>query len=278
MDTTQITKDTTLCISLAARPTSIGTRFHNHLYAELGLDFVYRACTTTDLAGAIAGVRALGIRGCGVSMPFKEAVIPLVDSLDDSAAAIDSVNTVVNDDGHLRAHNTDYLAVRALLDEHGVDPAMPFAVLGSGGMAKAVVAALRDRGHDQGALVARNATTGRALAQRYGIAWQASVAEGLPAGGLLVNASPVGMAGGLDADSPAFPVGAVDAAGAVLDVVATPAETPLVRRARLVGVPVITGADVLARQAAEQFVLYTGVRPSPEQVARAQAFSRSGPA
>jgi shikimate dehydrogenase len=60
-----ITKDTVLCMSLAGRPSNIGTRFHNLLYAELDLDFVYKAFTTTDLAAAIAGIRALGIRGCG---------------------------------------------------------------------------------------------------------------------------------------------------------------------------------------------------------------------
>ena len=84
----ELSKDTTLCISLAGRPSNIGTRFHNFLYAELGIDFVYKAFTTTDIAGAIGGVRALGIRGCSVSMPFKEAVIPLVDHIEHSAAAI----------------------------------------------------------------------------------------------------------------------------------------------------------------------------------------------
>ena len=80
-----ITKDTVLCMSLAGRPSNIGTRFHSFLYAELELDFVYKAFTTTDLAAAIAGIRALGICGCGVSMPFKEACIEHVDALDGSA-------------------------------------------------------------------------------------------------------------------------------------------------------------------------------------------------
>jgi shikimate dehydrogenase len=90
-----ITKDTVVCMSLAGRPSNIGTRFHNFLYAELGLDFVYKAfttTTTTDLAAAIAGIQALGIRGCGVSMPYKEACIEFVDALDGSAQVIGSVN------------------------------------------------------------------------------------------------------------------------------------------------------------------------------------------
>ena len=103
----EISKDTTLCISLSARPTNIGTRFHNHLYEVLGLDFVYKAFSTTDIAAAIGGVRALGIRGCAVSMPWKKDVIALVDEMTQSAAAIDSVNTIVNDGGRRVAYNTD---------------------------------------------------------------------------------------------------------------------------------------------------------------------------
>ena len=92
-----------VCISLAARPSNLGTRFHNYLYDELGLNFIYKAFTTDDLEGAVRGIRALGFRGCSVSMPFKEAIIPLIDVMATSALAIESVNTVVNDNGVLTA-------------------------------------------------------------------------------------------------------------------------------------------------------------------------------
>jgi len=160
-----LNKDTTLCISLAGRPSNIGTRFHNYLYEELGLNFVYKAFTTGDIDGAIGGVRALGIRGCSVSMPFKEAVIPLMDELTASAKAIESVNTIVNDDGRLTAYNTDYEAVTALIGRHALDPAAPVLVRGSGGMAKAVVAAFRDAGFADLTVLARNAAAGPALAE-----------------------------------------------------------------------------------------------------------------
>jgi shikimate dehydrogenase len=274
VETTRITKDTTLCISLAARPSSIGTRFHNHLYDQLGLDFVYKAFTTTDLPAAVAGVRALGIRGCGVSMPFKEAVIALVDSMDDSAVAIASVNTIVNTDGHLRAYNTDYIAIRSLLAGRGVPASARFAVLGSGGMARAVVAALRDAGFTSGVVVARNGTTGPALAAEYGFDWLPAIGRERPE--LVVNATPVGMAGGPAAADLPVTGAVVDSARWVLEVVAVPEQTPLVRRARAAGATVITGSEVLALQAVEQFALYTGVRPTEEQFLSATAFSRSG--
>jgi shikimate dehydrogenase len=269
----QITKDTVLCMSLAARPSNHGTRFHNFLYGELGLDYIYKAFTTTDLGAAIAGIRALGIRGCGVSMPYKEACIGYIDALDDSAAAIGSVNTIVNTEGHLRAYNTDYIAVGTLLADHRVPAESTFAVIGSGGMAKAAVAALRGAGFTDGAVVARNEQTGRALAEQYGYPWLAELGPQRPQ--LLVNATPVGMSGGPAAgDLPVDPA-AVDAAETVFDVVALPALTPLVRRAQAQGKKVITGVEVSALQALEQFVRYTGVRPTDDQVRRASEFARS---
>jgi shikimate dehydrogenase len=269
----EINKDTVLCMSLASRPSNHGTRFHNFLYGELDLDFVYKAFTTTDLAAAIGGIRALGIRGCGVSMPYKEACIPYLDALDDSATAIQSVNTIVNTDGRLAAYNTDYIAIAKLLAEYSVDPAGDFAVLGSGGMAKAVVAALRDAGFASGTVVARNQTTGTALAEQYGYAWRPELGSSRPR--LIVNATPVGMAGGPAADDVPVSPDVVDAAETVFDVVAMPAVTPLVRLGCDRGKKVITGAEVAALQALEQFVLYTGVRPTDEQVRRAAEFARS---
>lgn len=301
-----LNKDMTLCISLSGRPSNIGTRFHNYLYDALELNYIYKAFSTGDLPAAIAGVRGLGIRGCAVSMPFKEAVIPLVDELDPSAAAIESVNTIVNSDGHLKAYNTDYLAIQRLVERHAVAPC-PVVVRGSGGMAKAVVAALRDAGFTDGTVLARNEAAGRALAEQYGwrvaaqapscavpdaagaagaadAAGAAGAAEASGAedaaradvavgAGLLVNVTPIGMAGGAESAEQSFSDAAIAAASVVWDVVAMPSETPLIRAARAAGKRVITGAEVIAIQAEEQFVLYTGVRPSAELVAEASAFS-----
>ena len=267
-----ITKDTTLCMSLAARPSNFGTRFHNYLYEALDLDYLYKAFTTTDLPAAIGGVRALGIRGCAISMPFKEAVIALVDEMDESARAIESVNTLVNTAGHLKAYNTDYLAIRKLLAAHRVPPDCAFALRGSGGMAKAVVCALRDAGFRTGTIVARNEAAGKALAGLYGFDWRAEMGDWTA--DLLINVTPLGMAGGADADTLAFDDAAIRAARMVFDVVALPAETPLIRRAQARGKPVITGAEVFAIQAVEQFALYTGVRPDDALFKRAAAYAR----
>ncbi|WP_132897442.1 shikimate 5-dehydrogenase [Sphingomonas sp. PP-CC-3A-396] len=264
-----IGRDTRLCMSLSARPGNFGTRFHNRLYELTGLDFVYKSFSTTDLDAAIGGIRALGIRGCAISMPFKEAVIPLLDGLAQTASAIDSVNTIVNDDGVLTGHNTDYGAVVDLVAD--LDRAMPFVVQGSGGMAKAVAAALSDRGFRDGTIVARNERAGRALADLYGYRW-AAVAEGEVA--LLINVTPLGMTGA-DAEALAFPAAMIAACEVAFDVVQYPIETPFLRAAAAAGKRCITGADVATLQAVQQFVLYTGVTPDAAQVADAGAWARA---
>jgi shikimate dehydrogenase len=267
-----INKDTQLCMSLAARPGNFGTRFHNFLYRELGLNFIYKAFTTRDIGSAIGGIRALGIRGCAISMPFKEVCIEHLDELDPSAQGIQSVNTIVNNDGYLKGYNTDYTAVSKLIRSSGIPAAAGFVLLGSGGMAKAVACALRDSGFADGLIVARNEATGPALARQYGFRWNRE-----PAGAkreLLINVTPIGMAGGAGADQLPFAEELVRSAQFVFDVVALPAETPLIRLANSLGKLTITGADVIVLQAIEQFVLYTGVRPSAELIEMAAAFAR----
>jgi shikimate dehydrogenase len=265
-------RDTKLCMSLSGRPSNFGTRLHNRLYELTGLDYVYKAFTTKDLEGAVRGIRALGIRGCAVSMPFKEDVIPLLDGLDDTAAAIDSVNTIVNDEGTLTGYNTDYKAVRMLLDSHAIDRATPFALRGSGGMAKAVAAALRDAGFAKGTIVARNEARGRMLADLYGLGWRANVGD--EGAAMLVNVTPLGMEG-TDVDTLAFPEAMIAQADIVFDVVTLPVETVLLKAAQAAGKRVITGAEVMVLQAIEQFRLYTGVTPEPAQIEEAAAFARS---
>ena len=141
-----INRDTQLCMSLAGRPGNFGTRFHNYLYEKLGLNFIYKAFTTQDIEAAVKGVRALGIRGCAVSMPFKESCMSFLDAIDPSAKVIDSVNTIVNDNGKLIGFNTDYIAVKSLIIHHQLNTTKRVMIRGSGGMGKAVIAAFRDAG------------------------------------------------------------------------------------------------------------------------------------
>ena len=228
-----LNKDMTLCISLSARPSNNGTRFHNYLYDQLGLNWIYKAFAPTDLAQAIAGVRGLGIRGCAVSMPYKEDVIALVDVMDPSAKAIDSVNTIVNDGGRLTAYNTDYTAIEQLLERNAV----PSRLLG---------AAQGRRRHGQGH---RGGPARRRLQGRHhhrperGLRPRARGPLRIPVARRARRRT--GRHGGHDhqrdpgrhgrrARTPTrcpSPPEAIDAAKVVFDVVALPPETPLIKAA-----------------------------------------------
>ena len=262
-----------VCISLAAKPTNLGTRFHNFLYDELDLNFLYKAFTTTDLEGAVRGIRALGFRGASISMPFKEAIIPMLDDIEPSAKAIDSVNTVVNNNGVLTGSNTDFEAVLTLLKSSSIDRSAKVLVRGSGGMAKAVVVAFKEAGFENLSVTSRNKEAGSALAAQYGYEFDEN-GLGKASFDVLVNVTPIGMTGEHETEF-AFSTDLIAAADTVFDVVASPAETPLIAEARAQGKNLITGAQVHALQAALQFEKYTGVKLSEEQIARAAEFSRA---
>lgn len=269
--------ETQLCISLSARPGSFGNRFHNYLYGELHLNFAYRSGTTADLGAAIAGLRALRIRGCGLSMPYKEQAIPLLDEVDPIARRIGAVNTIVNEDvagrGHLKGYNTDATAVRDLLRARGVGPRSSVALAGSGGMAKACAYALHELGCARVAILARNAESGRALAQAYGFEWRAPESARPGEYEVLINATPVGM---LPDPPDRLPFGedVIRSAQVLVESVAYPPETGFLRLAKENGRGVVTGFEITLSQAAEQFRLYTGVTLRPDQAARGAAVAR----
>lgn len=267
----EISKSTTLCVSLSARPSNIGTRFHNYLYRALELDYVYKAFAPANIEQAILGILGLGIRGAAISMPYKEAVIPLIDSLDKTAAIIESVNTIVNTDGELRGYNTDFAAVRNLLDQRLSSKNKSVLVIGSGGMAKAVVAAISDLGITNCKILARNETSAAALASKYGFT-RISMQE---TADVIINATPIGMSGGADEDLAPVSDSVVENAELIFDVVAVPAITPLIAKANSYGKEVVIGTEVMTLQAVEQFVLYTGIRPSDELISQAAQYSRS---
>jgi shikimate dehydrogenase len=274
----------TLCGSLSLHPVSLGAEMHLAGYRELGLAFTYVpfAVEETDLPGAIAGMRALSIRGLGVSMPFKLSVIPLLDRLDDLARRIGAVNTIVNDDGVLSGHNTDAWGAARALEE-----ALPLSdrrvlLLGAGGAARAVAHSLATEGM-RVTLANRTAEKARSLAEdvnRHEPRHRVEVAEWgarveLAGFDALVNCSSAGMQGYGD-ESP-VPLAALRADLVVMDIVYKPVRTALVAAAEAGGARVVHGGRMLLHQACRQFELYTG-RPAPLEAMNAAQTRHLGPA
>lgn len=225
-----------------------------------------------DLPAAVGGVRALGLGGLSVTMPHKERVAGLLDELSPAAAALGAVNTVVvTRHGRLRGENTDGAGfIRALREEQGFDPThRRCLVVGAGGAARAVVKALADAGADE--IIIANRTAARAeevlgLAAgcgRVGVTADAGEAD------LVVNATPQGMTGtGMEDRSPVDPTH-LGPDQLVVDLVPSPAITPLIEAARSRGAAAANGVGMLVHQAALAFRLWTGRDAPIEEMAAA---------
>ena len=248
----------TLCGSLSLHAVALGAAMHDAAYAALGLPFRYVPFEIREegLPAALGAMRALSIRGLGISMPFKQAVMPLLDEVDPIAARIGAVNTVVNEGGRLVGHNTDHIgAARALAEAIELLGARVL-VLGAGGAARAVAFGLIE----QGAVVTlcnRSDARAEALAADLGArhrAWdERHDTRDIDA---IVNATSIGMkdvAEGSPLDEAALSPPLV-----VMDIVYRPLATELVESARRRGLVTIHGGRMLLFQAARQHELYTG--------------------
>lgn len=251
----------TLCGSLSLHPVGLGRAMHEAGYRELGLDFTYVpfAMTEEKIPRAIDAMRTLGIRGFGVSMPFKLQVMPLLDRIAPLAREIGAVNTIVNDGGILTGYNTDASGAVRALEEVTKLAGKRTLVIGAGGAARAVVHALVSAGA-RVHVVNRTSEKARALAEPLGATHGSlSDLQHLDCD-IIVNCSSVTMED-VDGRSP-IPEDAIQRDMVVMDAVYKPIRTELVRAAERRGARAIHGGRMLLHQAAGQFELYTG-KPAP---------------
>ncbi|MEW5704004.1 MAG: shikimate dehydrogenase [Pseudomonadota bacterium] len=216
-----------------------------------------------NLSAALRALPLLGFAGVNLTAPHKESALAIVDRADAQARRIGAANTVtVEADGTLSAINTDGFGfienLRATIPawKGGAGPAV---VIGAGGAARAVVAALFDAGVAEVRLVNRTEARAGALAEALSgavrvVPWSAR-AEALSGAALLVNATTLGQEGNppLDLDLEPLPKTAI-----VYDIVYTPLETPLLRRAKASGHPTVDGLGMLLHQARPGFRVWFG--------------------
>ena len=250
---------------------------HNYWLGKLGLGAEYRAChvTADGLADYIAGRRGdPDWRGCNVTMPHKQAIVPLLDRLEIGAEMVGAVNTVVpRRQTFLTGSNTDGAGfLEPLRQDLAKNHLFRMArILGTGGAARAIVAALAEHGIVV-VLAGRDPAKARALLDdidpegEHHTADLAHFAEPTDFAfddrvgcfDLIVNASPLGMAGQppLRFDFSHAPPGSV-----VYDIVTHPLETDFLKEARAAGFQTIDGLSMLIGQAAVAFEKFFGVAP-----------------
>ncbi len=245
-------------------------RLHGFWLERHGIDGAYVPLPVRpeDFAAAVRGLAAAGFAGANVTIPHKLAAFAVCDAVDASARRAGAVNTLVFRDGHIEGSNTDGSGFIANLRAHGVDPAAgPALVLGGGGSARAVVAALQDAGA-QVSLANRTRARADALAVDLPglkvLDW-ASRDAALSDHALVVNTTSLGMAGnpalGLDLDR-------APSRMAVADIVYVPLETPLLAAARARGLRTVEGLGLLLHQAVPGFTAWFGIEPVVDDALR----------
>ena len=245
---------------------SLSPAMHNAAFRKLELNAAYVAFPVTELRQAVAGLKALGVQGVSVTIPFKEEIIPLLDELDADAAQIGAVNTVVNRQGFLKGYNTDWLGAVAALKEKTAITGKHFLLLGAGGAARAIVYGIIGN-HGRVTVTDLDAPRAEALARDFTVeAIPLNALKQCPAA-ILVNATPVGLA----PDVAGIPIDPklLGRFRLVMDIVYRPLTTRLLKEAQARGCATLDGLQMLIHQAEAQFHLFTGLAAPTETMSQA---------
>jgi shikimate dehydrogenase len=248
---------------------SLSPAMHNAAFESLGVDARYLPVEVPphELPAAVAGLKEPEVLGANVTLPHKERVIPLLDSVSAEARAVGAVNTIVRRGDSLEGHNTDVSGfLRALADLSFDFQGKRALLLGAGGAARAVAYALLISG--LGDLLIYNRTLERAerLAGDFSSLGEVRVLTGerlkedLGECELVVNATSVGlMKEGVSLEETPLPAEFLPPKGAVVDLVYRPARTRLLREAEAAGLVTQNGLPMLVYQGADSFSLWTGL-------------------
>ncbi len=265
-------------IGLIGRPVghSFSPRIHNGISDRNQQNCIYVAhdVDPNDLETAIKGLQALGYAGVNVTIPHKEAVLGLLDEVDDLAKWVGAVNTISFKQGRAIGTNTDVYGFTQMLDQAGVSlKDKRVAVLGTGGAAKAVIVACGVEGVQSLDLYSRKTETAASCLNKWSGEWQGIDrqplnyrvwAEKARDYDLVINCTPLGM----HPHENRMPVepNQVKADCVLADIIYNPSETLFLRTGRERGLKTVNGLDMLIFQAIKAYEIWTGVGASSQKV------------
>jgi shikimate dehydrogenase len=265
---------------------SLSPALHNAAFAALGLNWVYLPLRVLPehLPEALPGLARSGFKGLNITIPHKQAVLPLLDEISPTARALGAVNTISiqsneNGDIQLRGDNTDVEGFLYPLQARGLQP-QSAVVVGAGGAARAVIYALLQLGVRKISLLNRNPIHAYQLVEALqSLAASGVILAPLPFGpstlvevcqsaDLLVNTTPLGM--WPQSESCIWPLETpIPNHITVYDLVYNPYQTRLLQIAQGCGASAIGGLEMLVRQAAAAFQIWTGQTAPIEAMLRA---------
>jgi 3-dehydroquinate dehydratase/shikimate dehydrogenase len=234
----------------------------NTAFRRETVNAVYLALQATKVNDLLKLVQEIPIQGLSITMPHKQEIMEHLENTDPLSAKIGACNTVLRaQDGKLYGFNTDVAGIVGPLEKRMSLKGAKALVLGAGGAARAAVFGLRDRGAEV-FILNRTPETAQKLARQSGSKTIKKDVVAKTAFDVVINATPIGMAG----QKAAQMLDAKDLANVklIFDLVYNPIETPLIRLARQQGIPFITGVEMFVQQGARQFEIWTG-KPAPEE-------------
>ncbi|MFN4132581.1 MAG: shikimate dehydrogenase [Caldimicrobium sp.] len=236
---------------------SLSPVMHNAAFRELGIKAVYGAflVKSENLAQAVQGLKALNISGISVTIPHKEAILPLLDEVDETALEIGAVNTVVNYEGYLKGFNTDWIGVLKAFEEKGINlKGKKIVILGAGGASRAIIYAVKKAGAKEILLYNRTFHKAEKLAQYFGIIAYPWDKINQAEGDIIIQATSVGLKSHI---SP-IPEEIIKRFKVAMDIVYLPLKTKFLSLAEGYALT-IDGLRMLLYQGVEQFKLFTGM-------------------
>jgi len=256
--------------------------FSMSAFAEaMGLDYAYLLFEfpPEQLDDAVKGLKALGAAGFNVTMPYKQAIIGYLDEIDDEAAQLNAVNTVMVREGKLYGYNTDYFGFRQSLKDAGIClQGKKVTILGAGAVSGPVSLALSKEGAEQVTWLNRTADKARLCAEAmnkhrpgtadYDVLNEANLNRRIQESDLIVDITPVGMATNAVKEH-AFDASLLNESKTVYHVVYAPWETPILRTAREQGAKAMNGARMSLLQAKRAFEIWTDTEISAEVLEKA---------
>lgn len=278
-DSKSLNFNTRLC-AVIGNPVShsLSPAIHNAGFDALGLDYIYLPCQVEDVAGVLAGMRAMhNFRGMSVTIPHKIEAMKYVDEINDADRTIGSINTIINDNGRLIGLGTDGPGAMKALVDAGVDlDGRQLLMIGAGGAARAISFTLAlkaglagmelldiDRAVVQGLAGDLSRHTRTAVSAE--VMSDTALADAMSRADVIIHSTPVGMRPKVEASL--VPAELFRAGQVVFDVVYTPLETKLLREARAAGLQIVSGVDMFINQAVLQFEQFTG-QEAPAEVMR----------